>query len=136
MDAKVGNLINSPSQIEILPLEDCDQFTVRVMSNLFCHRRRLVGSYQCNMLSKRNAHHQQGTLLKTRNGLQQTWEHANSNIPGGRQTWLCTFSGTPQPQAQFLEAPIYMASGYTSLHCKCYFTFLNESLLCWFLMQQ
>ncbi|KAK9987250.1 hypothetical protein SO802_032201 [Lithocarpus litseifolius] len=26
---KVGNLINSPSQIEILPLEDCDQFTVR-----------------------------------------------------------------------------------------------------------
>ena len=29
MDAKVGNLINSPSQIEILPLEDCDQFTVR-----------------------------------------------------------------------------------------------------------
>ena len=29
MDAKVGNLINSPSQIEILPLEDSDQFTVR-----------------------------------------------------------------------------------------------------------
>ena len=28
MDAKVGNFINSPSQIEILPLEDCDQFTV------------------------------------------------------------------------------------------------------------
>ena len=29
MDAKVGNFINSPSQIEILPLEDYDQFTVR-----------------------------------------------------------------------------------------------------------
>ena len=29
MDAKVGNFINSPSQIEILHLEDCDQFTVR-----------------------------------------------------------------------------------------------------------
>ena len=79
-----------------------------VMSNLFCHRRRLVGGYQRNMLIKRNAHHQQGTLLKTRNGLQQPWEHANSNIPEGRQTWLCTFSGTPQPQAQFLEAPMYM----------------------------
>lgn len=36
--------------------------------------------------------------------------------------------GTP-PQAQFLEVPIYMASEYTSLHCKYYFNFLTESIL-------
>ena len=40
------------------------------------------------------------------------------------------------PQAQFLEVPIYMASEYTSLHCRYYFNFLTESILCWFLMQQ